>query len=202
MLFKGDVAAPMADFDLAIELGDVDDGFGKLESDLGGRNCASGLLVKRSVRQLGALLLWKLVDFGVVGDGGRGRLDFGLLLARLVSRRGKDGKVVDQILRLVLLNRSGKRAVRVEVKEGDAEGLLSAGLERVGEANPVVLGIAMRNFVLACKSPTGSRGREVASYLLGSYSTTSTANGPALSSLRSFTSKPPMRATCEEVNGM
>lgn len=145
----------MADFDLAIELGDVGDGFGKLESDLGGRNCASGLLVKRSVCQLGALLLRKLVDFGVVGDGGRGRLDFGLLLARLVSRRGKDGKVVDQILRLVLLNRSGKRAVRVEVKEGDAEGLLSAGLERVGEANPVVLGIAMRSFVLACKSQQG-----------------------------------------------
>lgn len=85
-LLKRNVSAPVADLDVAVELGNVRDGLHELESDTSGQNGTSWLLAKGTIGELGTLLDGELLvvaasrDLGIVRDGGRSSLDLGLLL--------------------------------------------------------------------------------------------------------------------------
>lgn len=50
---------------------------------------------------------------------------------------------MNEILLFVLVNRSGQRPVGLEKVVRNAEGLLATSLERAGECNFVVLGVAI-----------------------------------------------------------
>ena len=145
-LLEGNIAAPVADLDVSLELGNVYDGFGELESDAGGSLGEGSLFAVRAIYQLRALVLGTLADRCVVGDIGRGELDLRLLFHSRVGGLTKGREVVRQVLLLVLLDRGRERGVGFQVVEGDANRLLGSRLERLGESNPVVLGIASHWF--------------------------------------------------------
>lgn len=149
-LLEGDIAAPMADLDVTLQVGDVGDGLVELEADLDGELGAGGDVLVGPVGQLGALLLGELGDvaaareLGVVGDVGRGKLNLRLLLRRCVGGGDVGGRLVQQELLVILANGGRKRPVGGGVVVGDGEGLLAAGLQGLWELDTVVLDGAMR----------------------------------------------------------
>lgn len=122
-LLESDVSAPVADLDIALELGNVADRLGELESHRSGGDGAGGLLVEGTVRELGALLLGELGDvaaagnLGVVGDRDGSGLDLGLLLRGRIRGLSVDRELVAEVLAAVLLDRRGERRVGLEVIE-------------------------------------------------------------------------------------
>lgn len=142
-LLERDVAAPVADLDVALKRRDVQHGLRELEAGARRRAGAGGLLVEGPVDELGTLLLRVLADAGVVGDVARGELDLGLLLRGRVGGLAVGGEVVGEVLLVVLVYRRGERGVALGVVEGDADGLLGGGTEGFGQSDAVVLGITV-----------------------------------------------------------
>lgn len=162
-LLKGNVAAPVADLNVALELRHVNNGLGELEADGGRGRGTRGLLAKGSVSQLGALLLGELLaaisDLGVVGNVGRRGLDLRLLLGGGVGRRDVDGEIVNEELGLVLGNRRGEGRVGLEDVVGDAQGQLATGLEGGRQADAVVLNVAVVGYVVSNSQTRGASTR-------------------------------------------
>lgn len=200
-LLKGDVAAPVADLDVALQLGHVVHGPVELEADLHGLDGPGSLLVKGAVRELGALLDGELGDIsapgepGVVGDVGKGKLDLGLLLGRGVGRGAVRRERVGEELRFLDVDGGGEGLVGVQDVVADADGLLRAGLEGGGELDAKVLRVPVGGQPSILSKSTD------ATNLFGSTSTISATKGPAFASLRSLTSTPPNRATWSVVKG-
>lgn len=162
-LLEGDVAAPVAHFDVALEVGDVGDGLVELEADLDGELGAGGDVLVRAVGQLRTLLLGELGDIaaarelGVVGDVGRGKLNLRLLLRRRVGGGDVGGRLVQQELFVILADGGRKRPVCGGVVVGDGEGLLAASLQGLGELDTVVLDSAKRTEPVSALWSTGER---------------------------------------------
>lgn len=148
-VLKGDVAAPVADLDVALQAGDVGHGLVELEADRDGLVGSRRLLVEGPVGELGALLLGELGrvagagELGVVRDVGRGELDFGLLLGGGVDggQVGREG--VGQELGLLLFDGGGEGGVGLEEVVADAEGLRGAGTEGLRELDAEVLDVTV-----------------------------------------------------------
>ena len=144
-LLKRHISAPVADLNVALEVGNVNHGLVELEPNLDGLERAGGLLVKGTIDELRSLLLGELLDvstarkLGVIGDVGRCELDFGLLLGCRVDRGAVGREGVRKELLLLLLDRGGERLVGAQEVVGNAQGLLCAGRKRRGESDPNVL---------------------------------------------------------------
>lgn len=135
VFLKGNVAAPVADLDIAVQLLDVGHRLLKLETNTRGGDSTGGLLFKRSIDKLGALLDGVLLDVAasrklcVIGNVGGTSLDFGLLLLRGVGGWCVNGEVVGKELPSPLRNDCRGRGIGLEVVVGDTERLLSTRLE-------------------------------------------------------------------------
>ena len=192
---KGDVASPVADLNVPLQARNMDHRLVELESHLDMLGGSGRLLVKRSIDELGALLLGELLDvagtgkLGIIGNGRGRELDFGLLLGGGVGRRAVRRERVAQELYILLLNGSGKGLVCVKNVIADADGLRGAGLERAGQPDAQELDITARTLE---QFSWVSMGLHITN-LAGSSSVASATNGPAASFLRSFTSTPPRR---------
>lgn len=69
-ILKCNIAAPMADLDIAFEFRDVRDRLGEFVSDCGRRHGTSWDLRERPVGQLRSLLLWELLGLARAGKFG------------------------------------------------------------------------------------------------------------------------------------
>ena len=156
VFLESDVTTPVADLDVTVKLLNVGDRLLELEANTRGGDSTSGLLIERSIYELGALLDRELLDIAasrelcVIGNVGSSSLNLGLLLLRGVGGRYVDGEVVSEELLGPLRNGRRKRSVSLEIVVGDAEGLLSTGLERRGQLNTIVLNITNVKLAFCC----------------------------------------------------
>lgn len=126
-LLERDVAPPVADLDVALESGDVQDGLGELEADRDRGAGSGGLLVEGPVDELVALRLGVLVELSIFGYSAGRELDLGLLLGRRVGGLAVGGEIVGKVLLAVLVYRGGEGGIGLGRVEADTNGLLSTG---------------------------------------------------------------------------
>ena len=202
-LLKGHISTPVANLNVALEVRNVDHGLVELETNLDRLKRTGGLLVERTIDELGPLLLGELLDvstarkLGVIGDVGRCELDFGLLLGCRVGRGAVGGEGVREELAIILLDRGRKRLVGAQEVVCNAQSLLRAGRKRRGESDPNVLAGTTQERLDGGLGDKWIRITDPAD----STSTGSTTNGPDSAFLRSLTSKPPRRENCSCVKG-
>lgn len=204
-ILERNVAAPVADLDIAFQAGDVDQWLGELVPDRHRLHRTRWELGEGAIGELGALLLGRLLT--AVGSGencilrheGSGELDLGLLLLRHVRRRAVGGEAVDQELAVLLRNGGGARGERGQVGVGNAEGLLCLGRERCRETDAVELRVTARP--VSWRSPSRWARVGVDADLAGSYSTASTTKRPPSGFFLSLTSIAPIVSIWREVKG-
>ncbi len=109
-LLGGEVAAPLADLDVALQQGSAEDGFGELVADGGGLVGAGGDGAVGAVGESGALALRVFLavgvgggrEDGVFGDVDGGEFEFGFLLEGWVGGGVVGAEVVEEVLFIVL----------------------------------------------------------------------------------------------------
>jgi hypothetical protein len=126
----------VTDLDITIQLLDVGHRLLELETNTSRGDGSGGLLLKRTIDKLGALLDGVLLDVAtsrklcVIGNVGGAGLDLGLLLLRSVGGWCVDGEVVGEELPSPLGDGCRRRGIGLQVVVSDAERLLSTRLER------------------------------------------------------------------------
>ena len=122
------VSSPVANFDVPLQSGDVDQWLREFVSDLDWLKGSRWDLAERTVRKLRPSLLWRLCIAScnncVFWNISRWELNFRLLFQCHVCGGAVSGELVDQELCLLLANIFRKRVERGEVGEGYAESLL------------------------------------------------------------------------------
>jgi hypothetical protein len=150
-LFRGQVAAPVRNLDIALQDCRMRDGLGKLVAHAHRLLCASWHVVVEPIGERRALLLrvclLLVVELGwegcVVWDVTVGELDLGSLLLGKVCGWRVRAEGVLQVLLLRLGDLRGDRLEGGENRVGDANGLLCLGRKRFGKVDLVVLGRAV-----------------------------------------------------------
>lgn len=151
-LLEGDVSSPVAHLDIALEVRDMDDRLRELKSNSDRLLGTGWQLIERTVGQLGALLGRELCNIAtsrnlsVVGDAVASGLDLSLLSRGRIGGGRVSREGIDKELRVLLSYRRRQRGVGLGEVVGDGESLLSAGLERLGEFDSVVLNVAVDVF--------------------------------------------------------
>ena len=110
-LLRGDITAPLAHFDISFEQCRMQDRLRELVTDGRFLFRARRLIVEWTVGKCRALTLWFPREVWNV-DGWE--FDLGLLLISLIGRWRVEGKLVEQVLLVILVDLCGK-----SVKAGD-----------------------------------------------------------------------------------
>lgn len=144
-LLGGNVTTPVADLDVALDKGGMQQRLGELVSQRDGLLSTGGNFAIGTVGKGDALLDGILLALGIGADNsvlgnvvGR-KLQLGLLLQGLVGRVGVGVESNLDVLLVGLIDAGGKRAESREDRVGDGEGDLLLGSQGRGQLDAIVL---------------------------------------------------------------
>lgn len=196
-----EVAAPVRDFDVALEAGGVDERFREFvpHARFLPRSCRHDFVV-RAIGEGAALAVRVPADD--VRDVGGGEFELRFLFQGRVGGRGVGAEGVEEVLSFLLADFLGEGGEGGEDVVGYGEGELGFGREGSGEGGEEELGrarmalVVMMMIMISCSVGLGER-----TDLLGSYSTTSALKaGPGF--FLSLTSRPPTLSMTSALKGM